>query len=254
MNIFKTGLCLALLALLQGCFNGDISKAKELKIGGSGPTYATALGDFANCDSLKWASSKDERGNRIVTATCTLDPKLQVKEWLLAYADKNLTSMAASMKVDYGNRLTTLERHIARAGNSLASQTGAPGVDSGTTEYQRDQAIVDGAIANKDAYMAQIDERKIKDLEANRQLIESGEILGAEYKFAVTDTQAGLVGLNVMMGGKRRSIPHDEAARLVFMLPARNPNAQATWFMHNLSELVSSENLNRCARKLKCDN
>ena len=219
MKTLKLWLPLTLLLLLQGCFDGEVGKAKQLALG-KDLTFAQYLDDSKNCVKSSWSSFKDEKGNILIKAVCTLDPAQVTLDKNVERHRSTILSDEARSKRHLVTAEENLQRSIAdktRFQESLRRIHGNSSPEAANDQnvaYDKEQLAA--LLAKKDRVLQQIDAKKEADMRAvDTALKKADQALAAEYLFVVTSDTARLVQLELHVGEDKVYIAPFDASRFL---------------------------------------
>ncbi|WP_371439387.1 hypothetical protein [Polaromonas sp.] len=259
MNKLKLGLimplCIVFLSgLLVGCTDAEVKTVKGARHFSEMPTYGKILDDLADCGSTKWAVATNDAGYKYVIATCKLSRSMSsdVREQALALADKGLTEVVKANKDYYVGMLKRDAESVKSLSEALAGQEPSP--YSGNFKQLQEisprlQARRDGA----DAYMAEIDGRKQKSLQAFKELIESGD-LASQYFFQVRGEQARVNSMVLLIGERKAAVDSGDERLTLMRYTKRDEVMEKNWWAQRLAAYASAESIQACSYLDGCRN
>lgn len=253
-RIFALGL-IGLSVFLSGCTDPEVKAVKASRHWDDMPPYGTILDDRADCGSLKWAVPTDDNGYKYVTATCTLSRSMtsEVKEQAIALADKRLTEEVKRNKYIFTQQFKSAQERVGQQAQQFAGQD--PSSISAYTlrEYNEEAGRLEARKKGVDAYMAEVDARKEKELQGLKALLDSGS-LAAEYYFQVRGEQGRLRGMRLIVGDMKMGVAEGEQIFSMARLAKKNLAAERVWWAERLSYLPSLEGIQNCSYLEGCIN
>lgn len=229
--------------LLAGC-GGDISKAKNKKMG-DGPTYQVILEDKLGCKSVEWSTFTDKQDRKFVKASCLLDQTNGFQREAKQREEQRISFAADQLKMDYDALVNYLESQVAQFGNSLAMA--APGQeDRYKGPYEDFKAKLQQRLQQKAAFYAAVDAGRNQDLGALEDRFGDDSKVSGDFIFIVGKDSAQLDGLQISIGGKTSDVPPFDVVTLLMAVTAGDKAAQAKhWGSWIGSKTVSMENLTK---------
>lgn len=250
MNLLKSivPLCLVVLStFLAGCTDPEVKVVKEARHFNDMAPYGKILDDLADCGSTKWTVATNDAGYKYVIATCKLGRSMtsEVREQALALADRGLSEVVKANKDYYVGMLKRDAESVKSLNEALAGQEPSP--YSGNFKQLQEisprlQARRDGA----EAYMAEIDVRKQRSLQAFKELIESGD-LASQYYFAVQGEQERVNSMVLLIGDRKAAVEAGDERLTLMRYTKRDEVMEKNWWSQRLAVYASAEGVQACS-------
>ncbi|MES2363303.1 MAG: hypothetical protein V4646_16145 [Pseudomonadota bacterium] len=237
----------ALSTLLAGCTDPEVKAVKASRHWEDTPPYGTIL-DRADCGSLNWAVPTDDNGYKYVTATCTLSRSTssEVKEQAIALADKRLNEEVKRNKYIFTQQFKSAQERVGQQAQQFAGQDPSSISAYALREYNEEASRLEARKKGVDAYMAEVDARKEKELQRLKTLLDSGS-LAAEYYFQVRGEQGRLRGMSLIVGDKKIGAGDGEYVFSMARLAKRDLAAERVWWAQRLSYFPSLQSIQNCS-------
>lgn len=254
LKLMKQLCLIAFAALLMGCTDPEVKVVKASRYIENMPTFGMILDDRADCGSIKWATPTDDNGRKFVTATCTLNRTMasEAKEQAIFMADRTLSERAQFIKTAYAGEIRQAEERVSYMDKEFAGRD--PSTISPYTMKQY-QEVSERLIARKqeaDAYLAEVDARKDKEMQTFKTLLDSGEPLAAEYYFQVRGEQGQLRAMRLIVGGEKRGVMNGDEMGSIMRLGKRDLESERIWWARSLASLASMKSINDCSYTRGC--
>ncbi len=248
-------LCLvAFVILVSACTDAEIKAVKSSRLMESSPTFSMILDDRADCGSIKWATPTDDNGRKYVTATCTLSRTMasEAKEQAIAMADRKLSERAQLIKTVYANEIRFAEERVSGMERDVVGRDPSTVSPYTMKQYQEISERLNARKQEAEAFIAEVDTRKDKDMQAFKTLLDSGESLAAEYYFLVRGEQGQLGTMRLIVGGQKRNVTPGEEMASIMRLGKRDLESERTWWARSLATLASTKSIDGCSYARGC--
>lgn len=248
-------LCLvAFVTLLAGCTDPEVKAVKSSRLMENMPTFSMILDDRADCGSIKWATPTDDNGRKYVTATCTLNRTMasEAKEQAIGIADRALSERAQFIKTAYAGEIRQAEERVSYMDKQAAGRDPSTISPYEIKQYQEISERLNARKQEADAYLAEVDARKDREMQAFKAMLDSGEPLAAEYYFRVRGGQGELTAMRLLVGGQKRNVSAGEEMFSMMRLGKRDLESERTWWARRLATLVSMKSIDNCSYTRGC--
>ncbi len=257
MNLLKSivPLCLVVLStFLAGCTDADVKTVKAARHFNDMAPYGKILDDLADCGSTKWAAPTDDAGHKYVSATCVLSRGManDVRELALKLADKGLSEVVKANKDYYVNMLKRDAESVKSLNEALAGQEPSP-YSGNFKQLQEISPRLQTRQEGANAYMAEIDARKERTLQAFKTLIESGD-LASQYYFMVRGEQARVQSMVLLIGEKKAAVEAGDERLTLMRYMKRDADTEKAWWARKLAVYASADSVQACSYIEGCRN
>ncbi len=257
MNLLKSivPLCLVVLStFLAGCTDPEVKTVKAARHFNDMAPYGKILDDLADCGSTKWAAPTDDAGHKYVTATCFLSRGManDVRELALKLADKELSEVVKANKDYYVDMLKRDAESVKSLTEALAGQEPSP-YSGNFKQLQEISPRLQARREGVDAYMAEIDARKERTLQAFKTLIESGD-LASQYYFGVRGEQARVQSMVLLIGEKKAAVEAGDERLTLMRYMKRDADTEKAWWARKLAVYASADSVQACSYIEGCRN
>lgn len=243
MRTIKALTAILIALALQGCFNGDISRAKNKTLNDNGLTFETALEEMANCKSVKWSSFEDDRKKSFVKASCDIDPqKMGWTERDKQQAVERIDEYAASLKADYDKRIVATGLAMNEEPRPLIDGATAAAVAYAQAEPERMRARLEELQQRKGEVYAAVEAGRVSDLQALQNRFAADHSQVAEFIFAPGKDAAQLVGLRSVRPDRTYDVPPFDVFQLIIFITTKDANGQLRFWGGNRLERADLTN------------
>lgn len=225
MSKYKIWSAVLLTAMLQGCFDGDVSKAKNKELGSSGKTYEVLLTSQANCVSVKWTSFESEDKQKRVKASCTLDPQFRLFELTKSESALGINRTAENYRSGLDGQIKGVKRALSDAENQLAFA--GPDQKESIQAYRNKLAgRLQSLEQAKPEFDAFVDSKKAQDLTVFEERFGNDSEVLANFIFVVGKESAQLDSIHASIGKEVWEVPGFDALTLMQSIAADNRENQ----------------------------